>query len=280
MTVKKPKHLFRLLCVVLKPRIRLLPSLCKCLFLSLCLIGLAGCVTEGVTKRKVDKEKVLESHIKLGMAYLGQNQRDSALRAFIRALEIDKNSPEANQGMAMVHHLNGEFEQAEDRFQRALRSRSDKSKSDIQYAYGRFLLEKKRYAEALELFESASKDLTYNQRVNALYSVGACADKLGDEQRAIAAFKHALNLNANFAPAALELADKMFARGEFPEAKRYLDLFTKGSRQNARSLWLGIRIERTFGNKDKEASYALALRNLHPYSREFLEYKKLLDSEK
>ena len=33
-----------------------------------------------------------------------------------------------------------------------------------------------------------------------------------------------------------------------------------------------------FGNKDKEASYALALRNLHPYSQEYLEYKKALQN--
>ena len=69
-------------------------------------------------------------------------------------------------------------------------------------------------------------------------------------------------------------------KGEFADAKRFLDVYSRNARQSARSLWLGIRIERIFGNKDKEASYALALKNLHPYSREYLEYKNLIESEK
>lgn len=242
---------------------------------------LSGCVTvSSDPKPRVDQQKLLESHIKLGMAYLGQKQRDSALRAFTRALEVDRRSAEAHQGMALVHQLNGELEMAEASFKTALKSRADFSLSDIQFTYGRFLMEEERFEEAFGYFEEAGRDLTYRNRANALFFVGRCAEKLGNEKRAMAAYQHALNLNERFAPAALELAHKTFDRGEYADAKKYLDMFVKNSRQSARSLWLGIRIERIFGNRDKEASYALALRNLHPYSREYLEYKELLQSEK
>ncbi|HEY7884529.1 MAG TPA: type IV pilus biogenesis/stability protein PilW, partial [Cellvibrionaceae bacterium] len=40
-------------------------------------------------------------------------------------------------------------------------------------------------------------------------------------------------------------------------------------------LLLGIKIERIFGNNDKEASYALMLKNLYPYSPENLEYTQM-----
>lgn len=244
-------------------------------------VGLTACVT--VTdnpKPKIDKQKVLESNIKLGMAYLRQDQRDNALRSFAKALEVDKNSAEAHQGMALIHQVNGEYEMAENSFQRALKSRSDFSQADIEYTYGRFLVEKGRCDQAFPYFENASRDLTYRRRVNALFNLGLCAERAGDEARAEAFYKHALNINNKFAPAALELAHKKFDKRDYAEAKRYLDLFAGNARQSARSLWLGIRIERIFGNRDKEASYVLALKNLHPYSREYLEYKKLTEAEK
>ncbi|MFL0810740.1 MAG: type IV pilus biogenesis/stability protein PilW [Agarilytica sp.] len=251
----------------------------KC-FLLIVIAVLSACVTvEEGGGGKVDKKKMLESNIKLGMAYLNQGQRDSALRAFSRALEADKNSAEAQMGMALIHQVNGEMEMAEKRFQKALKVRSDFSRANIEFSYGRFLMDQKKYEEAIAYFESASKDLTYRSRVKAIYNLGLCAEKLDDELRAIRSYEHALNINPNFAPAALELAHKKFAAEEFPLAKRYLDSFAKNARQSARSLWLGIRIERIFENKDKEASYVLALKNLHPYSREYLQYKQLIASE-
>ncbi len=238
--------------------------------------NLVGCVTTlDRQKPKIDEQKVVESNVKLGMAYLQQKQRDSALRAFSRALEIDNKSAEAHMGLGVIHQRNGELELAEKSFKKAERSRADFSEANIAYTYGRFLMESERYKEAIKKFEKAGSDITYARRADAIYSMGVCADRLGDKQRAISSFEHALNLNTRHAPAALELAHQRFEQREYDQAKTYLDIYARNARQSARSLWLGIRIERIFGNKDKEASYALALKNLHPYSREYLMYKEL-----
>ncbi len=249
--------------------------------MSFLMLFLMSCVTTVDTyKPKIDKVKLVESNINLGMAYLQKDQRDNALRAFSKALEIDKNSAEAHLGMGLIHQVNAEFDFAEKSFQRALKSQTEKSKSDIEFVYGRFLMDRGRCSEAFSYFESASKELGYRRRVNAIFNLGMCADQMGKEDRAMSAYQHALNLNTKFAPAAIELAHKKFDRREYSDAKKFLDIYAKNARQSARSLWLGIRIERIFGNKDKEASYALALKNLHPYSREYLEYKNLNDVEK
>lgn len=238
--------------------------------------ALGGCVTSlDRPKPVVDDQKVVESNVKLGMAYLQQKQRDSALRAFTRALEVDNKSAEAHMGLGVIHQMNGELELAEKSFKKAERSRADFSAANISYTYGRFLLENERYKEALEKFDKAAQDIAFARRADAIYSLGVCADRLGDKQRAISSFEHALNLNTRHAPAALELAHQRFEQRQYEQAKTYLDIYGRNARQSARSLWLGIRIERIFGNKDKEASYALALKNLHPYSREYLMYKEL-----
>ena len=44
----------------------------------------------------------------------------------------------------------------------------------------------------------------------------------------------------------------------------------------AKSLWLAVRIEDSFGNRDAAASQGLKLKNLFPYSSESLEYQKWL----
>lgn len=238
---------------------------------------LSACVsTVSTGVPKVDTQKALEAHVKLGMNYLQKGDRDRAQRSFAKAQELDAKSAEAMQGVALIHQLNGELDLAEQKFKKALKLRADFSKSSIELSYARFLYEAKRYDEAMGLLESASSDINYPSRVNALYILGLCSLALEDRVRAIGSFEHAININPRFAAAAIELADLSFEDREYPNAKKYLDMYAANARQSARSLWLGIRLERIFGNKDKEASHALALKNLHPYSKEYLEYKNSL----
>ena len=75
------------------------------------------------------------------------------------------------------------------------------------------------------------------------------------------------------------VANSSFEEKDYSAAKRYLDQYLAIAKSSPKSLWLGIRIERIFNNKDKEASYILALKNLYPYSKEYLEYKTLLDKQ-
>lgn len=246
--------------------------------LSMILLALQGCVTtmESGTA-KVDTDKALEANIKLGMTYLQQNKREGALRSFTKALELDKKSAEAYLGMALIHQLNGEIREAEVNFKKALRNRIDFSQASIEFSYGRFLFEHSRFGDALSQFESAASDFTYPGRSEALMNVGRCALKLDDKVRAKAAFRHSLNLDTRMAQSALELAELSFDERDYTATKKYLNQFSDATRQVPRSLWLGIRIERIFGNKDKEASYVLALKNLYPYSQEYLDYKRYIE---
>lgn len=248
------------------------------LFFIISLLGLVSCVTtRSDGKGNIDKAKALEAHITLGMTYLQKNNRDGALNAFSRANKLDPKSAEAYQGLALVHQLNGERKLAEENFKKALRGRADFSMSGVGVSYGKFLLEDGRYDEALHFFQEASEDITFPSRANALYLIGMSALRTGDKTRAAGAFEHALNLNDKHAAASIELAEMRFAEGEFASSKKYLDQFTANTKPTARSLLLGIKIERIFGNKDNEASNALALKNMYPYSKEYLEYKTMLD---
>ena len=225
-----------------------------------------------------DKGKAHDTHLNLGLTYLQRDKREASRRHFQKALTLKPNSAQALNGMAMLYQLTGEVALAEASFKRSLKS--DSGFTEARVNYGRFLYEQKRYTEAYRLFNQSVEDLTFKKRALALTYVGQTALQLGDTIRAKSAFEHAVNINNKLALPMIELGDLYFKEKNYAKSKQYLDGYDKLAGRSAKSLWLGIRIERIFGNKDKEASYSLALKNLHPYSQEYLEYKKELQSSK
>jgi type IV pilus assembly protein PilF len=237
---------------------------------------LAACTTTTTNRTPVNTEAAHDKRIELGMKYLEVGKRDNARYQFSKALELKKNSPGAYHGVALVHQANGEMNHAEESFKKALKYATEKEKSPINVSYGRFLMLTGNAKAACDLFEKAAMDFDYTSRSEALYMAGQCARQTGNQARVKPALEHALNLNPDYLPPMIELAEIYFRDGEYAKCKNLLTRFEKLSKPTAASLWLGIRIERVFGNKDKEASYALALRNLHPYSQEYLEYRNSL----
>jgi type IV pilus assembly protein PilF len=237
---------------------------------------LSGCVTTGMPQRQeINLDKARETHVQLGLRYLqsGEN-RESARHHFLEALKLGKSDPQAHHGLALLYQVDGELREAESHFKKALRY--DSNFSMARTNYGAFLYQRERYQEALEQFERASQDLTYNRRSFALANYGRAALKLGENEGAEKAFTRALALDKNLSVALLELAELKFDTKEYSQSKHYLDRYSASNRQVPQSLWLGIRIEKIFGNRDKERSYALALKNLYPYSAETLKYQKMM----
>lgn len=241
------------------------------------LLSLSACVTTLPGEAsKANLESARQTYVRLGLGYLRGGDRDAARQNFKKALEIDKNSPGALDGMAMLYQLEAMDKKAEEYFKKAIRA--DRNFSRGRNNYGSFLYEQGRYQEAYDQFERAAANLEYDSRPIALMNLGRTALKLGDVDRAESALKHALSLDPNVTTAMVELADIYFSQQSYAEAKKYIDMYGQKTRHSARTLWLGIRLERIFGNRDKEASYALALKNLHPYSQEFLKYKQSLSA--
>ncbi len=237
-------------------------------------VVLSGCVSTSTSTTKVDVEKAEETHVRLGLLYLQKKNRDAARKHFQKALELNKRSAGAHNGMGMLYRMDGDPKLAEEHFLKALDYDSDYSQA--RNNYGSFLFKHQRYEEAIQEFERAAADVSYDQRDLALLNVGRTALKLNNKVRARSAFEHALNLSPRMAVAMLEMADLTFKDKDYAAAKSYLSRFENTAKPTSASLWLGIQIERVFGNKDKESSYALALKNLFPYSKELLMYKRSL----
>jgi len=236
------------------------------------IVLLAGCVTVKDYRGPINKQKLVADYVQLGKAYLQRNSRELARRNFDKALAVDSRSAQANNGMALLYQLNGEWALAEAHYLKAIDADADYTQ--VKDNYGLFLYRQGRYREAYNILHEVTVDLSYERRAQALANLGRTALKLGKRERAKSLFQHALNINSKVLISIIELAEMHFDEEDYAKSKHYLDQYVQlAPRHSPRSLWLGIRIERIFGNKDKEASYVLALKNLHPYSNEYLQYQ-------
>ena len=77
------------------------------------------------------------------------------------------------------------------------------------------------------------------------------------------------------AVAYLEIADLEYLDGQYERSFNYLSNYRRLVRRpNARSLWLGVRIEHRRNNKDAQDSYGLALEKMFPDSKENRPYQQ------
>lgn len=245
-----------------------------------------GCVTEVVSgpfKQPTAEEKQKSVSLYVQMAYmrLDRQEYERAMVALDSALKIDKNSSQALTALAVTYQYQGEKGKAEKMFRQIIRS-NDKY-PDAHLRFGDFLFSEKRYEEACHEFARATENDFYEKRPAAYFNLGLCHRESGNWEASERAFERCLGLQPENYPVLIELADLKFRSKNFPEAKKMFDRYAtqareKGQALSASSLWLGIQIERVFDNRDGEASLVLMLKNNYPYSSEYLEYKKSLQT--
>lgn len=237
---------------------------------------LSGCVTttEGsiYTNTGVDKKAALDSHVQAARDYLQRGDTDNALRHLRKAVEIDPNAAEVHATTAYAYELTRDTKLAEEHYRKALRA--DPTLSSARNNYGVFLFKQGRIEEARREFRVAVDDTLYTRRFDAFYNLAMCDLKLGKVADAQENLERSLALNRQYAPAMLELAGIYLDQGKADTAQQLYENFRTRSRQNAHSLWLGVRIAAANNNQDALASYALALKNLFPESEEYADYQR------
>jgi len=239
---------------------------------------LNGCMVEAISNsslaRNKDIDKAVEAYIAAGMHYLKDGDIGTAGRKFRKAYDLNPDSPDANNSLALFYSVDNEPEQVEKYYKKAIKARPDFSIARNNYAS--FLFDLQRYAEARDQLLEVTKDYNYSQRKQSLESLGYCYLRLNDDRNAEKYFLKALHRDARMGRSTLELAEIYFNRGSYPQAERYLANFDRLSAPNARHLWLAVRLQRILEDKNKLASFVLALKNIFPDSAEYKAYVESL----
>ncbi len=247
--------------------------------------SLLACVTESVSHgafknpSKEDLDRAMSLYVQIAYKNLETKDYERAMVNVKRALDIDNNSPLALNALAVVYQYQGDTEKSRATFKKAL-SGNDKF-SEGHLNYGQFLFQQKEFDSACKQFQMASDDDFYAKRATAFYYWGVCLKAAGDPVRSEEALVRSIGLDSKNTPALFMLANIKFEKQQYSESKALFDQYVQLARDanqqlTAEVLWLGIRLEKVFGNKDAEASWALQLKNNHPYSKEYLEYQNSL----
>jgi type IV pilus assembly protein PilF len=241
----------------------------------ICLAGLlAGCMshTSGMNPLNTiqGREQARDAYIQLGIGYLQQGASERAKGPLGKALEIDPDNASAHTALALVFQTQMEPALADQHYRKALAVRPKDAR--ILNNYGTFLYEQKRFEQAYERYRQASEDTLYGERSRVFENLGLTALALKREEQAMEHFQRALRLNANRPQALLAMSELSYNRKDYVAARNYYERFTGLAEQNARSLLLGIRLARVFGNAGQAASHGLQLKRLYPASREYQLY--------
>lgn len=237
--------------------------------LALPLLFLTACATTGSggdLQTEYHPNQVAQANTRLGVAYMNDGDYDRALQKLERARAADPNYPTVYNMLGLLYQRLGEAERAEKNFKHGLRLAP--SESDILNNYGQFLCSQDRPGEADEAFLKARRNPLNENPAQALTNAGTCALRNNNRDQAESYYREALQLNPQQPIALLQMAEIQFQNGEYLAARGYLQRYRSVARHTARSLWLGIRIEKALGDADTVSSYALQLRSNYPDSHE------------
>ena len=242
---------------------------------------IAGCQTAGVRDDAgalgvQTDESPADIYVQLGLAYMREGRYDIAMRKLKHGLELDPRHAQANNVLGVLYERLGEHEQAADYYQKALRLAP--KNPYIRNAWGSFLCKRGRYSEADEQFNLALQNPLYETPWIALTNAGICARKVPDLAKAERYLRKALTLNKTFPSALYQMALISHKQGKGLSARAYLERYLAVAEHTPASLLLGVRIERSLGNRDAEASYELLLRKKFPDAPEVLELDQPADS--
>ena len=227
---------------------------------------LVGCVSSGGGQSEVDDDEVVESYLNLAKGYVQEGYAEKALKPLKRALEVQPWSAEAHSVLGLVYQVQGENVLAEQAFRKALSYEPDSG--EINNNFGAFLFSQNRLDEAYRQFSRAAQDVNYESRSRTYENLGIVALRQGKRQQATGHFEKALRLNGNLPLARLELSSLLYEQGRKQDAWGHYQVFASLSRQNERSLALGMRLARANGDYSAAANYSLQLERLYPGARQ------------
>lgn len=216
--------------------------------------------------------EVLQKKIQLGKSYIQTGNFERARFHLRDALKLSPESAEVHDALALMFMATDETALADEYFKKALSREPNNSRYRNNYAS--FLMSQQRYGEAAQEFQRVVEDVLYENRTDAMVSLGVCQRELGNTSAAADLFAKVLRFN-RLHPVALYYTSLMYYEaGSIGMAHNYWQRLTMSSAESAASLLLGIDIAEAQGRDNDAASMAIKLSSLYGESREYQAYKK------
>ncbi|TAN50462.1 MAG: type IV pilus biogenesis/stability protein PilW [Methylococcaceae bacterium] len=225
---------------------------------------LIGC---GSWREKADEKRhAAEVYVSKGVGYMEEKRYEQAMEDLTRALELNSNSSEAHNAMAVLYERLDKPAEAVTHYRRAV------SLDENNYAalnnYSRFLCSHGQSDEGLAFLDRVIDSKLYDQPWLVLTNKGICykmTDRLEDAEHS---FRAALESQPLFAPALLEMALISFDHQQYMSTRAFLQRYAGIVPHTAQTLWLSVQTETALGNAGLARTYADQLRGRFPNSPE------------
>lgn len=214
----------------------------------------------------LNRESPADVYIDLSKVYLREGQLSDAFKNARKAVLVDSRSASAHNLLGVVYQRLGQNEEAGAQFRTAvdLEPRNPYALN----ALGSYLCGQRKFEDADTLFKRALNNPLYPTPWVAWHNAGLCAEEASQMDNAETYFRKALQVNSNFSPSLLRMAQISFDREKYLSARAYLQRFAQASKHTSASLWLGVRTEKQLGDRDQVASYMLKLKANFPDSEQ------------
>jgi type IV pilus assembly protein PilF len=223
----------------------------------------AGCAGSGERDAGLESGKSpADLYVALAAEYYRMGDMETALLNAQKAIDKDSKSASAHNVMATIYQQLDRNDLAEKHFQTALRLAPNDPFART--AWGNFLCEQGRYAQADAEFAKALAEPLFSAPWLALSSAGACARREGNSGKAEDYLRRALTANPRYFPALLEMAELDYDNGRHKSAQGYLKRYFAVRGQTPRALLLASRVERKLGSSKRARAYAKTLRQNFP----------------
>jgi type IV pilus assembly protein PilF len=243
-----------------------------CSFTLLFVMALLGGCASTAEREATDPKKAAEFNAELGLRYMTQGNNELAMEKLLKAVEYDSRSVNAHHYIAELYRRLERKESALEHFRRAAALAPDDAA--VQNNYGVFLCSEGHYDEGAKRFLQALRNPVWPGRDQAYENLGRCMEDKGDAVKAEQYYRDALKINPRLPKSLLRMADISLQQDNHISARAFLQRYAAVAPHTAKSLWLGIKIERVLGDRNALSSYSMSLRNNFPNAEETQLYLK------
>lgn len=237
---------------------RIMPKI----FLPLAL-WLAGCSLFGNSKSTAE---LADIHMQLGVRYLNLNKLELARDNLLQAVQEDTGNHQTYNALGVLYERLNQPDNAGKNYAKALSLASDDL--SVLNNYGRFLCEHEERAKGLVLLEQAVASPLNDRPWLALTNAGLCEFGLGDQIKAEAYFREALQQSSSYEPALLAMQKLSYQKGDYWAAKGYLQRYLEVGSHTAETLWIAWQVARALGDEGSARDYKRLLVEQFPLSEQ------------
>lgn len=213
-------------------------------------------------------------NMQMGVRYMELGMLDIAQEKLELAADLDSNSTEIHNALAIFYERIKNYEQAADHYQSALSK--DPNDFGSKSNYGRLLCEQGNYAKGMQLLQDALNSPMNNRTWLSQTNTGLCLLKQNQPAQAEGYFRQALQGNAQYAPALLEMQKISYNSQQYMSARAFLERYLGAAKHTPETLWLAFQTERALGNSHGADDYKEQLLSLFPASKEALEIRSAI----